>query len=150
MSDGTLDPELGLALFTDGSANYRDRTGGYGWVALDAFDGLLTGSGYLHPTTISQMELTAAIKGLQKLCELYGASDVLVYSDSEYVVLGATNRERNRKKNIRLWKALDKAVSNHTYVEFKHVKGHNDDLYNEMADDLAGTARKEGISDAPV
>jgi ribonuclease HI len=92
------------------------------------------------------MELQAPAEALKHLYLEYGPIAVLVYSDSEYVVLGCNDSSRARNKNKGYWKALDKAINHHTLVEFIHVKGHNDHLYNEMADDLAGKARKEGIS----
>lgn len=137
-----LDPSEGLALFTDGSCYHVDKTGGYGWVALDAFEGHYTGSGFMANTTISQMELMAPTTALDALADEFGACEVLVYSDSEYVVLGCRDRTRKRNKNKKFWKSLDTAIARHAYVEFNHVKGHNDNLYNEMADDLAGEARK--------
>lgn len=139
-----LDPSGGIALFTDGSANYRDRSGGWGWVALDAFEGLVTDSGSLGDTTISQMELLAAIRGLQTIYGHYGSRAVLVYSDSEYVVKGANNRKRARRKNVSYWNKLDTAIARHSYVEFNHVRGHSDHRFNEMADQLAGDARRKG------
>lgn len=141
----TLDPSQGIALITDGSAYTRDRSGGWAWVAVDAFEGLDKDSGYRADTTISQMELMAPAKGLERMFELYGSCNVLIYSDSQYVVLGATDKTRKRHKNKQFWRALDEAIAKHDYVEFTHVYGHNDHFYNEMADDLAGKARRNGV-----
>jgi ribonuclease HI len=143
-----LDPSEGVAIFTDGSASNRDKSGGWGWVALDAFEGIYTGSGYRAGTTISRMELAAPTYALEYLNVVYGACDVLVYSDSEYVVLGVNDRTRKRNANKGWWLALDLAIEKHNIVQFHHVKGHSDHLYNEMADDLAGKARKEGKNDS--
>lgn len=140
-----LDPQEGIAVFTDGSANYRDKSGGWGWVALDAFEGIHSCSGYWSNTTISQMELYAPTHALNALYDAFGALEVLVYSDSEYVVLGCKNKGRKRNKNREWWSGLDEAIDNHSYVQFEHVRGHNDNLYNEMADQLAGCARREGV-----
>jgi ribonuclease HI len=140
-----LDPSEGLAVFTDGSASNRDKSGGWGWVALDAFEGIHTDSGFRAGTTNNQMELAAPTKALETLYAEYGACDVLIYSDSLYVVLGATDRTRKRNTNKGWWRGLDAAVDAHNIVQFHHVKGHADHLYNEMADDLAGKARREGI-----
>lgn len=146
MTTQPLDNSQGIALITDGSASYKDRSGGWAFVAIDAFDGIFTLADHQDDTTISQMELMAPTQGLEWCAKHLGPCEVLVYSDSEYVVLGATDRTRKRNKNKQYWRALDKAIEFHTYVEFQHVKGHNDHLYNEMADKLAGEARKSGIS----
>lgn len=138
-----LDASQGVAVFTDGSANHRDRSGGWGWVALDAFEGIHSASGSVPDTTISRMELYAVTNALVTLYEELGAVDVLVYSDSEYVVLGCQNRSRQRHKNKEWWSNLDEAIDLHDLVQFEHVRGHSDHPYNEMADQLAGEARRE-------
>lgn len=138
-----LNPYEGIAVFTDGSCYHVDRIGGWGWVALDAYEGLHTDSGAVRDTTISVMELTAAIMALNSIADEFGPCEVLVYSDSEYVVLGCQDRSRKRNANAMTWKKLDKAIARHDYVEFQHVKGHADNLFNEMADDLAGDARRK-------
>lgn len=139
-----LDSSEGVAVFTDGSADHRDRTGGWGWIAIDVFETFHTASGFRADTTISQMELYAVTNALQTLFDNLGATDVLVYSDSEYVVLGCNNRNRKRNKNKQWWEALDEAIELHSYVQFEHVRGHADSIYNHMADLLAGNARRKG------
>lgn len=141
----TLDPSEGLALITDGSADYRDRSGGWAWLALDAFEGMMKASGYTGDTTNNCMELMAVIEGLEQLHDAYGPSRVLVFSDSQYVVLGASNPKRARRKNNAIWTRLDQAIQEHEHVEFTHVKGHSGHLFNEMVDDMASTARRKGV-----
>lgn len=136
-----LNPSGGIALFTDGSSHYKDRTGGWAWIAIDIFDGEALEIGGTQDTTNNRMEMTAWIKGLQALHAL-GPCEVLVYSDSEYVGLGAMDRTRNRRKNIDLWLELDEAIGLHEYVEFEFIKGHTGHHYNEAVDKLAGEARK--------
>ena len=142
----TLRSDDGIVVFTDGSASYKDRSGGWGWIALDNFDTEVTGSGSESDTTVNRMELTAAIEALTTLYDTCGSSDILIYSDSEYVVLGSRDPGRARRKNIDLWNELDEAIELHEYVEWNHVRGHTDSYYNDVADRLAGEARREGIS----
>lgn len=141
-----LDPTEGLAIFTDGSCYRVDGTGGWAWVALDAYEGIHTDAGFVPHTTNNRMELSAPTEALVALADAFGPLDVQIYSDSQYVVLGATDRSRKRTKNRLWWKRLDAAIELHRYVEFHHVKGHNDNLYNEMADELAGNARRTRLS----
>lgn len=140
-----LDPKHGIALFTDGSAYRRNKSGGWAWVALDAFRGTHVDAGYVHDVTNNQMELYAPTTGLMTLYVAFGSIEVLVYSDSEYVVLGSTDRTRARRKNVDWWQDLDNAVDLHTHVQFLHVKGHSSNPHNNRADKLAGQARKERI-----
>jgi ribonuclease HI len=137
-----LDPSKGVAVFTDGSSNWKDRSGGWAWIALDAFDGLESDSGARSNTTNNQMELAAPAEALEALHEAYGPIEVLVHSDSEYVVLGITHRARKRNVNKTEWKRLDEAVDTHSFVRFEHVKGHAENEYNNLVDRMAVTARK--------
>lgn len=139
-----LDPTEGIILFTDGSSYYKDGSGGWAWLALDVYGSEVNGSGYESDTTNNRMEMQAWIEGLKYLTNAYGACEVLVYSDSQYVGLGAMEPQRSRKKNKAHWKALDEAIDVHDYVEFCWVKGHNDSRYNKAVDKMAGEARKRG------
>lgn len=141
MSLADLDKSEGILLFTDGSAWNKDQSGGWAWVAIDAFDSEAEGSGGTSGTTNNRMEMVAWIEGLSALHQALGPCEVLIISDSEYVGLGAMNRKRNRKCNRDLWKRLDAAVDLHAYVKFEHVRGHSGDFYNERVDKLAGEAR---------
>lgn len=136
-----LNKDNGIALFTDGSSYYKDETGGWAWVAIDCHKGLETGSGAVSGTTNNRMEMQAWIEGLTFLWEALGSCQLLVYCDSEIVGRGFTG-VYERKKNKDLWKELLEAAERHDYVEWVWVKGHQDSLYNNMADRLAGEARK--------
>lgn len=141
MSLSDLNGCEGIALFTDGSAWNVDKSGGWAWIAIDAFDGVAQDSGGVRGTTNNRMEMMAWIEGLKAIHETLGPSIVIVYSDSEYVGLGAIDRRRGRTCNMDLWKLLDAAVDSHVYVEFAHIKGHRGHEWNELVDKLAGEAR---------
>lgn len=137
-----LNPDKGLALFTDGSAYYKDGTGGWAWVAIDCYDGLETGSGYETDTSNNRMEMQAWVEGLNAIHEALGPCEVLVYCDSEVVGRGFTGKYACRS-NGDIWVKLFAAAQLHEYVEWVWVKGHLDSLYNDMADKLAGKARRK-------
>jgi ribonuclease HI len=96
-------------------------------------------------TTNNRMELTAAIKALNAL---HDPNDVILYTDSKYVMDGMRDwlpgwkkrgwKTANRKpvKNQDLWQQLDEAVGRHT-LTWKWVKGHTGNPGNEAADALA-------------
>lgn len=138
-----LDPSAGLALFTDGSAWHRDGSGGWAWVAIDAFDGEEFESGYMPDATNNRMEMMAVVMGLSMLHDRYGPCKVLVYSDSEVLVKGATG-VYGRHSNRDLWDLIDMVVGDHELVEWEHVRGHQDSVWNIKVDELAGEARKRG------
>lgn len=142
------DEPQGFLVYTDGSCWTGDRIGAYAWVVIDENDVEVTGGDWWEDTTISQMELMAAIEALDQLLMFRGPSVALVMSDSEYVVKGITDRTRARNKNSDLWDCLDEVVDSHVLVAFEHVKGHDGDHYNELVDGMAGKLRKEGQDEA--
>lgn len=128
-------------VYTDGSCYTGDRIGGWAWVAIDPYGSEDHGGGSDIDTTISRMELCGPIDALEYLYELYGPIEVVLYSDSEYVVKGITDRTRNRNKNADLWVWLDEITDSHVAVTYQHVRGHQGNHYNEVADKLAGEFR---------
>ncbi len=136
-----LNPAKGVAVISDGSCWTGDKIGGWAYVAIDCFGQEIVGSGSEVDTTVNRMEMTAIIEGLEFTHSELGACDILVYSDSEYVVLGFQNPSRKRKRNIDLWMKLDIIKTWFNYIEFTHIRGHQGNFYNEMADELAGNAR---------
>jgi ribonuclease HI len=138
-----LDPSSGIGLFTDGSAWAKDRSGGWAWVAIDAFEGEEHDSGYVSDTSSNRMEMQAWIEGLNAVYNALGPCIVLVYCDSQVVGRGYTGVYA-RKSNVDLWEALQTAADLHEYVEWQWIKGHAESKYNELADKLAGKARRDG------
>ena len=139
---GSLNPKRGIALFTDGSCWTKDRIGGWAWCAIDCFGGEEVGTGAVHDTTSARMEMQAWIEGLQWVLDELGPCEILVYSDSEYLVLGVKEPSRARRANPDLWFHLDGLLDKHEYVEPVWVKGHADSHYNRLVDELAGQPRK--------
>lgn len=135
-----------VEIYTDGSCSPNPGPGG--WAALLRYkdkERVLTGSE--RNTTNNRMELTSAVQALQSLKR---PCRVIVYTDSEYLRRGITEwlpgwRRRNwRRKggvlaNIDLWQALDAALQEHE-LEWRWVRGHAGNLYNERVDELAKKA----------
>lgn len=128
-------------VYTDGSCHHVDRIGGWAWVIINPDGEEESGGGSDVDTTISRMEMLAVIDPLERIFESCGPSEIVLYSDSEYVVKGITNRSRARNKNVDLWDMLDDITDAHTHVTYRHVRGHQGNHYNELADDLAGEFR---------
>lgn len=131
----------------------RDRTGGYAWLIVDDV-GQELGGGHEFDTTISRMELTAAISALQEILiwEQRSHEDrtegvVLLYSDSEYLVKGFMNKSRNRTKNVDLWLELEDLATWFEIVHMEHVKGHAGHGDNEAVDKLAGEFRQAAVQE---
>jgi len=136
-----------VEIFTDGACSGNPGPGG--WAAIlrsGKHEKEISGGDAL--TTNNRMELTAAIRGLEALKK---PSDVIVYTDSRYVMDGITrwiprwklNGWRTGKKdpvkNDDLWRALDAATVRHR-TSWKWVAGHSGHPENERADALARAA----------
>lgn len=105
-------------------------------------------SGAEQETTNNQMELMAAIQGLEALKR---ASSVVLTTDSQYVRQGITQwihgwkrngwrtSQKQPVKNQTLWQRLDAAVAKHQ-VEWHWVKGHSGHEENERVDMAANDA----------
>lgn len=131
-------------LYSDGS--YSRVSGCGGWGAIVLFNGkeseLFGGE---KDTTNNRMELIAAIEALK---DTPRGAEVLLHTDSQYVINGITkwmdgwimrgwvNREGKPVKNKDLFQELYTIVRNRD-VEFKWVRGHNGNVGNEKADNLA-------------
>ncbi|MFT7470753.1 MAG: ribonuclease HI [Kiritimatiellia bacterium] len=133
-----------VEMYTDGAC--RGNPGPGGWGVLLRYDGVeKTLHGGEIMSTNNKMELTAVIKGLQALTK---SCDVVITTDSKYVLTGITEWIENWKKrnwrtaskkpvlNVELWKELDGLVGGHT-IEWVWVKGHSGHAENEIADQLA-------------
>lgn len=135
-----------ITIFTDGSSSGNPGPGGFGTV-LKYKDLRKEISGGFRRTTNNRMELLAVIAGLEAL-KVQG-SNVLVYSDSKYVVdsvekgwvFGWEKKNYAKKKNPDLWARFLKVYRRHN-VKFKWVKGHAGNVENECCDRLAVDAGK--------
>jgi ribonuclease HI len=132
-----------IVIYTDGAcANNQERenTGGYGAVLIYK-DKIKEIYGGYKNTTNNRMELMAVIEALKQLKRK--DIPIKVYSDSSYVVNGINIWIHNwiksgkMKKNPDLWMELYNLKNSFKKIEFFHVKGHNGDKYNELADRLA-------------
>ncbi len=144
--------EAGKAvIFTDGAANTRTRRGGFGAVIRQGKKREELSGGY-RGTTNNRMELTAVIKALETLKK---RSDVVVFSDSKYVVRAMTegwidnwhaNGWKRAKKqklmNADLWQQLYALNKKHD-VQYRWVRGHSGTRENERCDRLAVAASQK-------
>ncbi len=145
---------LAIEAATDGACSGNPGAGGWGGLILFE-DGsqLEIGGGEKH-TTNNRMELTAAIKTLEKLKEFKLKKNFKLRTDSKYLIEGYTNWIQNWKKNgwktstgkpvqnSDLWKTIDELRIIGLSMEF--VKGHSGDLCNDRVD-LIATNYSKGI-----
>lgn len=140
-----------ILLYTDGACRgnqFDNNIGAWAFKLLfENKDGSLhnytkEGSGTAKDTTNNKMELTAVIEGLKAIKDKQ-SHPIVVYSDSDYVVSGATvwykgweQKGWKKVKNPDLWQELLKLVRECKDVIFEHVPGHSGVELNELVDKL--------------
>ncbi len=128
-----------IYLYCDGSSLGNPGFGGY-CAILKYKDKKKIVKGAEKNATNNQMELLAAIRGIESLKE---PCNIKLVSDSNYVVKainewlqGWIKKDFKNVKNIELWKRYIKAARVHK-VEATWVKGHNGHEENEECDKIA-------------
>lgn len=137
-----------VSVFTDGSAVAKSNHPFYGYggmAAVFVVDGKVTQiihKGYRNTKT-GRMELRAALTALQVTSK---DQALTVYSDSKYVVntfmegwITGWELDGWPCKNVDLMKLLltEYRKFRPSTVKFRHVKGHNGNRFNELADQYA-------------
>jgi ribonuclease HI len=137
-------------IYTDGACSGNPGPGGWGAVIFDNDNKQKNISGSEENTTNNRMELSAAIMALE---EVNMNSEITIYTDSTYVKNGITewvlkwkengwkNSNKEPVKNKDLWEKLDNLCEQNT-INWKWVKGHASNKYNNLADELATKAIK--------
>ena len=137
-------------IYTDGACSGNPGPGGWGAVIFDEKNKQNNISGRVKETTNNRMELIAPIMALKKI---ESKSDVVIFTDSTYVKNGITewivkwkdngwkNSSKKPVKNKDLWVKLDNLCQKNK-ITWKWVKGHSNNKYNNLADELATQAIK--------
>ncbi len=142
-----------VTIYTDGGSINNPGPGGYGIVVIHEGEKKELSGGF-RLTTNNRMELMGAIVALRGLA--IRDKPITLYSDSSYVVNGISKgwAKSWRKKG---WIKSDKApavnpdlwaelldLAEGLDINFRWVKGHAGDLYNEICDTLAVAAARKG------
>ncbi len=135
-----------IVIYTDGGARFNPGPGGYGVVMMEGATRHEFSGGY-RLTTNNRMELMGCIVALRKLKK--SRKSITLYSDSQYVVNGITKgwargwrakgwikSDKQPAVNPDLWAELLELTEGLT-VDFRWVKGHNGNEFNERCDELA-------------
>jgi ribonuclease HI len=137
-------PQDKIIIYTDGACSGNPGKGGWGAILMFKEHEKKI-SGGLKETTNNQMEIRAVIEALKTIKK---PNEIIINTDSKYVMDGITKwingwkkngwRTADRKpvKNSELWQELDEEVGKHR-IEWRWVKGHSGNKYNDIADELA-------------
>ena len=139
-----------MTIYTDGSCLGNPGPGGFGVIVVDDNGIVIAAYTEREPkTTNNRMEMSAIIYALEN----YGAKDgdffaPIVYSDSAYCVNsftswikgwkanGWTRAGGKKLENLDLIKIYDMLRQDYK-IDLRKIKGHDGELYNELADALA-------------
>lgn len=138
-----------VTIYTDGACSGNPGPGGWAAIILRDGDDSETLTGGEPHTTNNRMELTAALEALRAL---NGPARVHLHTDSAYLSRAFNDRwiakwqkngwrtsSKKPVKNKTLWQELVALNETHD-VDWIWVKGHADDAYNNLADELAVAA----------
>lgn len=132
-----------LKLYTDGSCSPNPGLGGWAAIFYDNQNIPEKHCGYLENTTNNVMEITAVLKGLQYI-KAY-TTEVEIFTDSLYVI-NVMQGWWKRNKNLDLLALLDEELKSFTKVKWTWVKGHANNQFNNICDELAVKARQNKIT----
>lgn len=133
------------SIYTDGSYCPESKTGGWGIVIFYEDGSCSEIGGSVPETSISRMEIYAAIMSLRFINEIRQHKPVTLYVDSDSLLLGATRLLRKWKKNgwrnkrglpvkdCDLWKLVDALNSN--LILWKRIPAHKGT--NKICDAIA-------------
>ena len=138
-------------IYTDGACSGNPGPGGWAAIIIENNKVKDMFSGSEKNTTNNQMELLAPIKAIRKFKK---KSEISIFTDSTYVRDGITvwikqwekngwkTASKKPVKNKELWKKLKNLSSKHS-IKWIWVKGHAQDKYNNLVDELAQGAIKK-------
>jgi ribonuclease HI len=139
-----------VVIFTDGACSGNPGPGGWGsvvWMPDNTIHELGDG---VRETTNNRMEMAAAIHAL-KMLELTEPTQILLYTDSQYLIRGITqwifgwrakgwkNAEGKDVANREHWEELLRQVTRlkPNTIQWKYVRGHSGYPGNERCDQIA-------------
>lgn len=157
-----------MIIYTDGSAHPNPGPGGYGVVVLDNNENLLYNYSRQYKreeVTNNEMEIKAILYsflnyGININNPLLGFNNCdipIVYSDSNYCVQTFNNwmfswaknnwikSDKKQPENLELIKAYYNWYQKGYRIDLRKVKGHSNNKWNQMADDLA-TGKIRGMN----
>ena len=137
-------------VFTDGASRGNPGAGGYGAIVVSLVSKKVWEFGDREDnTTNNRMEMSAIVRALEEIDRIPSKGDyeITIYTDSKYVIQGATawifgwqkNNWQTKNKtdvlNRDLWERLATLISNKK-IDWRHVPGHSGIPGNERVDEI--------------
>lgn len=126
-------------IYTDGAYSRMNDEGAYAFVILTELNNEVKRfAKKITNETNNRAELKAIINAILQLPQ--DATDIVVYSDSQYALCTLSGQWK-RKLNKDLFDIWDDVIKERGLtIEYKWVKGHNGNKYNELCDKLCNEA----------
>lgn len=121
-----------IHVYTDGAYSSSRDQGGWSYVVLYKNHLIKKEFGGVKATTNNRMEILAVLNAVELFKNT--TQSINIYTDSMYVV-GSLTLNWKRNANLDLWEKFNSYDL--SKFNFLHVKGHNNNKYNEICDDLA-------------
>lgn len=127
--------EYDYIVYSDGSANnLTNRMGGWAYIVLKNGEKVFEESGGDNDTTNNRMELTAILLACYNL---ETDKKICVYTDSQYAIGVLSQRQYATANKDLVNKFIDVQRCMRWTVDFKWIKGHSGNKWNEYVDKLA-------------
>lgn len=142
-----------IILYADGGHRSSTKASAYSYYLQ--YQSLEKLEGYaVYDKTNNEMEITAVLEGLRAIKN--PKLPIKVYSDSQYTIRclqekwylgwernGWYNSKKEPVKNADLWRELIKEVERFPFISYQWTRGHSDDKYNCLVDELNNTKMDE-------
>lgn len=134
----------GVVAYVDGSYNISTKEFSYGMIVLME-DGteFKYAEKYNDPELASMRNVAGEIKGSQAAMEFAisrGIDKITIFHDYEGISRWCLGEWKTNKEGTKAYKAYYDQIKSKLKVEFVKVKGHSNDKYNDIADELAKQA----------
>ena len=121
-------------IYTDGAYSGLRNRGGWSFIVVQDNEKIYSTFDTQLDTTNNRMEIKASLEAMLWMKDNNYLS-ATIFTDSMYVI-ETMKQNYKKKKNLDLWEKMDNAVKGLT-IEWKHIKGHNGNKWNEHCDILA-------------
>lgn len=138
-----IDEDHALIAYVDGSYRSDNHRIGYGAVILDGGQEICLNGEVPDRSLASMHNVAGEIKGAEaamRYAAEQGRDALIIYHDYEGVGAWCTGAWAASKPGTQAYRAFYETIAQSVKVEFRKVKGHSGDHYNDVADALAKKA----------
>lgn len=129
-----------INIYTDGSC--IGQKGGWAYIIINNEENIISNSGRVPKNaTNNRMELTACLKAIEKIIELkLNGKKITIFTDSQYVITVLSCKKQFTTNEDLITKIRD--ILHLVDLQFKWVKAHSDNFFNESVDIMARNKAK--------